>query len=185
MIGPGWLPARPRPLQKLRRTLTYTYRSVRSGTGSRRRTTIVDAPRARSPHTDAMLFDQAPLELPVATVLPRPGLPAAVAGLRRWLHMRWRWLRPRTVPVLVAFAGMIAVLASARGLSRIAQEGFEGGGASAPALIHKADAADEAGQRRAHRCHHGRHARPAVSVDTRETATVGKPGVAHVSPPPR
>ena len=33
--------------------------------------------------------------------------------LARWLVTKWSWLRPRTVPVVVAALGLIAVLASA------------------------------------------------------------------------
>ena len=40
-----------------------------------------------------------------------------VADLRRWLAARWTWLRPRTVPVVVAALGATFVLASAEYLS--------------------------------------------------------------------
>jgi hypothetical protein len=73
-----------------------------------------------------MLFDQPPSELPVARIRVRPGtinaLAQLAADLRRWLTARWSWLKPRTVPVIVAFIGMCAVLASAHYLSRLAQE---------------------------------------------------------------
>lgn len=58
-----------------------------------------------------MLFDQV-RELPVATVrrAPRSHFELLVGDLQRWVATRWRWLRPRTIPVLVAFAGMLGVL---------------------------------------------------------------------------
>lgn len=40
--------------------------------------------------------------------------------LRHWLHDRWTWLRPRTVPMIVAFFGMLAVLGSTKYLSTFA-----------------------------------------------------------------
>jgi hypothetical protein len=66
-----------------------------------------------------MLWDQA-RELPTATVLraPRTGMARAIGGLTRWIDERWTWLRPRTVPVLVALVGMFAVLNAVNYLSR-------------------------------------------------------------------
>jgi hypothetical protein len=65
-----------------------------------------------------MLFDQV-RELPVATLrrAPRARLGLVVGHLRRWLSLRWHWFRPRTVPVLVAMLGMVAVLQSVSYLS--------------------------------------------------------------------
>ncbi len=66
-----------------------------------------------------MLFDQA-RELPIATVLraPRTGMARTIGGLSQWLGEHWAWLRPRTVPVLVALVGMFAVLNAVNYLSR-------------------------------------------------------------------
>lgn len=67
-----------------------------------------------------MIFDQPPAELPVATLRSRdPGF-RLLLDVRRWLVSRWRWLRPRAIPVTVAFAGMLGVLASARYLRELA-----------------------------------------------------------------
>jgi hypothetical protein len=62
-----------------------------------------------------VIFDR-PAALPTATLVPREWRGRALASaraLRNWLAARWAWLRPRTVPVLVATAGMFAVLLSA------------------------------------------------------------------------
>jgi hypothetical protein len=123
MIGPGWLPTRPRPIGKRLRTLAYTYR--RSRRPAKHTTRQPVAVNNGSEDQDDMLFDQPPSELPIATVRTRPGVPQLLADVRRWLAARWSWLRPRTVPVIVAFIGMCAVLASAHYLSKLAQEAPE------------------------------------------------------------
>ena len=70
-----------------------------------------------------MLFDGLPPELPTATLLSsaRHGRHRVIGGhLRHWLSDRWAWLRPRTVPMIVAFVGMLAVLGSTKYLSTYA-----------------------------------------------------------------
>lgn len=153
MIGPGWMPSRPRPLGRVRKgLLSYTFRR------RRRRNT---APRAAVSHnaadgtatgcdTAGMLFDGFPAELPIATLLPSAAHSRhrVIGGhLRHWLHDRWTWLRPRTVPMIVAFMGMIAVLGSTKYLSSFA---------SAP--IHAASL-NSAGapQPRSHACWDAKH----------------------------
>jgi hypothetical protein len=42
------------------------------------------------------------------------------ADLAGWLATRWSWVKPRTVPLLVAFAGMLATLGAAKYLSTFA-----------------------------------------------------------------
>lgn len=66
-----------------------------------------------------MLFDQA-RELPVATVrrAPHAWFGRILGDLQQWLAARWSWLRPRTLPVLVAVAGMFAVISAVNYLSR-------------------------------------------------------------------
>ncbi|MDX2086260.1 MAG: hypothetical protein SFX73_00365 [Kofleriaceae bacterium] len=65
-----------------------------------------------------MLFDRG-MELPQATVrrAPRAWGDILAGDLKRWLHTRWRWLRPRTVPVVVAFVGMLGMLQAVEYLS--------------------------------------------------------------------
>jgi hypothetical protein len=68
-------------------------------------------------HDDqTVIFDHGPVEFPVATLRPHdPTSHARVlaGGLARWWITKWSWLRPRTVPVVVAALGLLAVLASA------------------------------------------------------------------------
>jgi hypothetical protein len=70
-----------------------------------------------------MLFDGLPAELPVATLLPSAAHARhrVIGGhLRHWFDDRWAWLRPRTVPMIAAFAGMLAVLGTTKYLSSYA-----------------------------------------------------------------
>lgn len=69
-----------------------------------------------------MIFDQPPAELPVATLRPRDSASQLLLDARGWLAARWQWLRPRAIPVAVAFAGMIGVLVSASYLRDLAHQ---------------------------------------------------------------
>ena len=69
-----------------------------------------------------MIFDQPPAELPVATLRPRDSGAQLLLDVRTWLASKWRWLKPRSIPVAVAFAGMLAVLASASYLRDLAHQ---------------------------------------------------------------
>jgi hypothetical protein len=69
-----------------------------------------------------MIFDQPPAELPVATLRPRETGAQLLLDVRGWLVSKWRWLRPRSIPVAVAFAGMLGVLASASYLRELAHQ---------------------------------------------------------------
>jgi hypothetical protein len=66
-----------------------------------------------------MLFDRVG-ELPVATVRRAPGSPVELlaSDLKRWIAARWRWFKPRTIPVAVAFVGMLGVIESMNQLSQ-------------------------------------------------------------------
>jgi hypothetical protein len=110
VIGIGKLPTAPRPLFARRSTLSHTFRRRRGRVGSKgsRR-----APRASAINNGVMIFDQPPAELPVATLRPRDTAAQLLLDLRGWLDSKWRWLKPRSIPVAVAFAGMLGVLASA------------------------------------------------------------------------
>lgn len=123
MIGPGWMPSLPRPLGQRRRGLfSYTSR-YRKRRPARRRS--APTPRivrdAADPgcNTEIMLFD-GPAALPTATLRSRASEArhrVIAADLHGWLANRWCWVRPRTVPLLVAFVGMIAVLGATKYLS--------------------------------------------------------------------
>ena len=67
-----------------------------------------------------MIFDQPPAELPVATLRTRALETRLWLEVRGWLASKWRWLRPRSIPVAVAFVGMLGVLASASYLRDLA-----------------------------------------------------------------
>jgi hypothetical protein len=112
MIGPGWLPTRPRSfgVRLRQRTLPYTR--------TRRRRTRGAAHGANAVNNDVMLFDGV-RELPTATVRKAPDMRVGLllGDLQRWLAARWSWFKPRTVPVLVAALGALAVVHSVNYLS--------------------------------------------------------------------
>jgi hypothetical protein len=60
-----------------------------------------------------MIFDQPPAELPVATLRPRELETRLWLDLRGWLASKWRWFRPRAIPVAVAFAGLLGLYGAA------------------------------------------------------------------------
>jgi hypothetical protein len=59
-------------------------------------------------------------ELPTARLLSREPRERLAADTRRWATRQWRWLAPRTLPMLVAAFGLIGIIASGRYLSRLA-----------------------------------------------------------------
>jgi hypothetical protein len=64
-----------------------------------------------------MVFDRPAAKLPIARLrpsAPRARRRAIVADLDRWLLARWEWLRPRTVPLLAAFLGLLVTLAAVK-----------------------------------------------------------------------
>ncbi len=115
MIGPGWLPTRP--LRMKQRVLAYT--RVRRRISNKPRT-----PVAQLTSIDALdlLFHSGAVEFPVATLRSRdPKIKARVfvGDLRRWLLSTLTWIRPRTVPFMVAALGLVAILASADYLQHV------------------------------------------------------------------
>lgn len=123
MIRVGWLPSLSRPVSR-RRTLPYSGRRT-----ARRRPPVHRTSRAATPpdlvnHED-MIFDQPPAELPVATLVPKDRGTQLAADLRAWFAARWRWFRPRTIPMIVAFAGMLAVIGAATWLRNYARRAPE------------------------------------------------------------
>lgn len=115
MIGPGWMPSRPRPMAKVKRLVRYVPRV-------RRKPVSHEAPAA----VEVALFASSVAALPVATLMPRrgDGRPAVIRGaLGRWTEARWRWLRPRAIPLLVAFMGLVGVLNARSYLIALARYG--------------------------------------------------------------
>jgi hypothetical protein len=130
VIGPGWMPSRPRPLGRVRRGPgAYTLGTFASSRRRRRPRPAGGVQIARDPgpqdcNTDFMLFDGFPAELPTATLVPgaRHARHRVISGrLVQWLSTRWAWVRPRTVPMIAAFVGMLAVLGATRYLSEYAR----------------------------------------------------------------
>jgi hypothetical protein len=90
------------------RTRTISYTSLRKRTAELRK-------HATAGHNE-IVFDHGPKEFPVATLLvrePRARALVMAGDLRRWISARWSWLRPRSLPVLVATVGTLAVMLSA------------------------------------------------------------------------
>ena len=115
MMRVGRLPSLSRPISR-RRTLPYS---------NRKRRVISARPKAARPgamvNDEGMLFDQPPAELPVATMIPKDHGTRLAADLRAWLAARWLWFRPRTIPMIVAFVGMLAVIGAATYLRNYAR----------------------------------------------------------------
>ena len=115
MIRVGWLPSLSRPSR--RRTLPYS--------GRRRRPAISRRTKAAAPtnlvNDEDMIFDQPPAELPVATMVPKDRGTQLAADLRAWFAARWQWFKPRTIPMVVAFVGMLAVIGAATYLRNFAR----------------------------------------------------------------
>ena len=116
MIGPGWMPSRPRPLKtQVRRLVSYTpFRRVRPRPAGA--ATPDDAARG--------WFADRKAKLPVATLLPRraDGRPAVITGaLQRWVEHRWMWVKPRVIPLFVAFMGLLGVLNARHYLLQLAR----------------------------------------------------------------
>ena len=110
MIRTSWFPnALARPISR-RRTLPYT---------RKRRVAISHRPKAAAPsadaHTEDMIFDR-PMELPPAQVISRDRRTQLAADLRAWFAARWQWFKPRTIPMIVAFVGLLLVMGAANWL---------------------------------------------------------------------
>lgn len=117
MIGPGSWRFVPSSRTRARLRSPVLWRT-RAYTRKRRRVNT-EAARTRSPvDTEDMLFDRG-MELPQATIrrAPRAWGDILAGDFKRWVLSRWSWLRPRTVPVVVAFVGMLGMLQAVEYLS--------------------------------------------------------------------
>ena len=109
MIGPGsWRFSARTSVSRSRsllrwRTRAYTRRRSHGPPRAARSRSAVD--------TEVMLFDRGS-ELPMATVrrAPMEWGDLLAGDFLRWSLTRWQWLRPRMVPVVVAFIGMLGML---------------------------------------------------------------------------
>lgn len=110
MIGqmPRW-----RPLSRRRRTLPYTLpRKVR-------KRITKEAREHGSVDTESMVFDSSG-SLPRATVVREPTTftEFVVEGLAQWIRDRWRWMRPRMIPLVVSAIGLGVTIEAVNQLSR-------------------------------------------------------------------
>jgi hypothetical protein len=126
VIGPGWMPSRPRPLPKLRRGPLYWLslrdavrrRRPRRDSASRRDDDgACDEPGACN--TRRVLFDGPRIKLPVATLLATGAQTRRRLDLDRWLSLRWDWVRPRAVPLLAALVGLLLSLGAVKYTSKL------------------------------------------------------------------
>ena len=121
MIGPGWMPSRPRPLPRARRGPLYWlgYRASLGVSVARRRRSGRGAANRRDDesvacNTRRVLFDGPRIKLPVATLLASRAHTRRRMDLDRWLSLRWDWIRPRAVPLLAAFVGLLLSLGAVK-----------------------------------------------------------------------
>jgi hypothetical protein len=64
-----------------------------------------------------MVFDGPGAKLPIATLRRsalHPRRRAIIGDLDRWLSTHWEWVRPRTVPLLAAFLGLLVTLGAVK-----------------------------------------------------------------------
>lgn len=123
MIGPGWMPSRPRPLPGVRRGLWSYTPGYRRPQRARRRGPAGTA-TVREPVDLPDGEGGAPHDLPIARLVAdrsRARHRALGEDLRRWLAQRWAWLRPRSLPIAVALAGLCGVLATAKYLPELSR----------------------------------------------------------------
>jgi hypothetical protein len=125
MIGPGWMPSRPRPLkQQVRRLVSYAPSLRRNRRAAGPGTASAVTPELGPDDAPRGLFADRKAKLPVATLLPRrtDGRPAVITGaLHRWVAHRWMWVKPRAIPLFVAFMGLLGVLDARHYLLQLAR----------------------------------------------------------------
>ena len=74
---------------------------------------------ARRAVNDGIVLSVREREFPTAIAVPRARFTRVRWELWRWSAAQWAWVKPRTVPILVALAGMLFVLASADYLAHV------------------------------------------------------------------
>ena len=118
MIGPGWMPSRPRPIVRVRRRLV----SVLPRRGPRTRPVSGDAATAAAPSSGRLWGRR--VRLPSATLLPNTAQGrhrVLSSSFQRWCEQRWMWVRPRMIPLIVAFLGFVGVMNARRYLLALAR----------------------------------------------------------------
>jgi hypothetical protein len=117
VIGPGWMPSRPRPLSRPRRGALYWLslrdavrrrRPRRDGAGRRDDDGACD--EASACNTRRVLFDGPRFKLPVATLLATGSQTRRRMDLDRWL---------RAVPLLAALVGLLLSLGAVKYTSKL------------------------------------------------------------------
>lgn len=117
MIGPGWMPSRPRAGR--RGLVPYLGRRL-----SRRKAEPVASAESKPEYVCGRAFEDRRAKLPLATLLPRrtDGKPQVLtSAAQRWLEQRWRWAQPRMIPLIVAAMGLIGMLNARRYLMSLAR----------------------------------------------------------------
>jgi hypothetical protein len=61
-----------------------------------------------------VLFDGPRSQLPTATLLASGSHTRRRVDIDRWLSLRWDWVRPRAVPLLAAFVGLLLTLGAVK-----------------------------------------------------------------------
>jgi len=122
MIGPGWMPSRPRPLARVRRVFTY-YPPYYA---RRRRRRARPEPWPSAPAAFDCGGDGSPAGLPTATLRATAHQSRhrlLLGDFQRWLVGRWAWLRPRSIPLLVACAALPGMIALADAIKHPSRQG--------------------------------------------------------------
>jgi hypothetical protein len=105
------MPSRPRPLPRARRSPFYLLARPRRPRG---RGPIDRDDGAAARPLVPMLYDGPRAELPIATLLASGSQTRRRIDLDRWLSLRWDWVRPRAVPLLAAFVGLLLTLGAVK-----------------------------------------------------------------------
>jgi hypothetical protein len=120
VITPGWMPRSIyiAGMRGPRKGLAYVRKRKRANAHARAQAMKLHA--ALTPQERELLASAgSSAELPAARVRTR-GVSAAsvIDGLVAWLAAQGKWLRPRAIPAIAAFAALVAMIASTSYLAR-------------------------------------------------------------------
>jgi hypothetical protein len=116
VITPGWMPSYR--VRGPRRVMAYVRRRKRANAHAHAQAKKLRA--ELTPQERELLASAgSSAELPAARVRTR-GVSAAsvIGGFVAWLAAQVKWMRPRAIPTIAAFAGLCAIIASTSYLSR-------------------------------------------------------------------